>query len=64
MPGSRFDDGHDGTATVSAPEGAGVLRLPTGSVVVRASRQSYTRLGPGGRALPSPLPDGRRIAAR
>ncbi|MFD0544474.1 DUF4241 domain-containing protein [Streptomyces mexicanus] len=32
-PGSRFADPHFGTAVVTAPEPAGVLRLPTGSVV-------------------------------
>ncbi len=32
-PGSRFAHPHFGTAVVTAPEPAGVLRLPTGSVV-------------------------------
>ncbi|MGW0993664.1 DUF4241 domain-containing protein [Streptomyces sp. NPDC002523] len=32
-PGSRFADEEFGTATVTAPETAGVLRLPTGSVI-------------------------------
>ncbi|MEV6176819.1 DUF4241 domain-containing protein [Streptomyces sp. NPDC052016] len=53
-PGSRFVDPHFGTAVVTAPEEAGVLRLPTGSVIaadpgtLSASDQPFTVSVPKG----------------